>query len=380
MPSPERHVIQGVGKLQFGPQSDTFCQALAIVLDSLGEKGIEYQDILCGSGRAFRICWDTRLFLWEKFMSQAHPDELAYLRTDYASAGHAADAVGYEHEIVANTDCTHPEQSDAIDRHEAADTIRRLVVSSISDDGHPVIALLSASPARWAPEWSLITGYDDAGGIITGWSCFQDFPQETSEMEFEPSGYFRKRDWERDTPVLFRLAGKKQDDELLEQRVLEQGVELSREATTAERAWGLAAYDAWAHAVEEDEHFAEAADSVIKGRLEYHTHFVGHLASQKWYTSVYLRDMRKKGWNVSDVLHASANYARIHELMWDCWKVAGGYWRDSDAELSKFREGSSRAQIAKIIRAAGSADEMAMAHLGSALEAWNKTHRYYLES
>ena len=80
------------------------------------------------------------------------------------------------------------------------------------------------------------------------------------------------------------------------------------------------------------------------------------------------------------MLHASANYAQIHELMWECWKVAGGYWRDSDAELKKFKDAGTRREIAAIVRKAGELDRSAVSYMESALASWDKSHSYYMES
>jgi hypothetical protein len=80
------------------------------------------------------------------------------------------------------------------------------------------------------------------------------------------------------------------------------------------------------------------------------------------------------------VLHASTDYARIHELMWESWRVAGGYWRDADAELAKFRDAGARRDIAAIAREAGRLDGEAAIHLRSALAAWDKSHSYYMAS
>ena len=57
----QRKVIPDVEKLEFGPPSDIFSQALKIALCHMGDP-IEYEQILCISGRAFKICWDDEMF------------------------------------------------------------------------------------------------------------------------------------------------------------------------------------------------------------------------------------------------------------------------------------------------------------------------------
>ena len=375
----QRQVISGVGKLEFGPPSDIFSQALAIVLSHLGES-IGYQEILCTSGRAFKICWSDEMFFWDRFAEQPDPDPEYYLRTDYESVHAAVRAAGYQGEIIANSACERIEQSASIQRREDGRGIRELVLDSI-DAGRPVVALMSVAHERWAPEWSIVTGYDEGGDVVTGWSCFQTEEREKEELEFEPEGCFRKRDWERDTPVIVRLSGEKADVDrkALGRDALEFGVTLSPGLSEGHESRGFETYERWACAVE-DRDIETLDEEALLGRLHYHIHFIGHLAAQKWYTCAYLKDMEKKGWNVSDVLHAAARYAKIHELMWDCWKLAGGYWRDAQAEVGKFRVPETRREIAAIIREAETLDRAAFTHLGSALGAWDKSHSFYINS
>jgi len=44
------HVLPNVKKLQFGPESDVFSNALRIVFSYIEGKDVEYRDILCTSG------------------------------------------------------------------------------------------------------------------------------------------------------------------------------------------------------------------------------------------------------------------------------------------------------------------------------------------
>ena len=112
--------------------------------------------------------------------------------------------------------------------------------------------------------------------------------------------------------------------------------------------------------------------------MQYHIRYVGNLAAQRWFTSCFLKELDAPVFCVGDVLHAAGCYARIHELMWDCWQVAGGYWRNEDEEVQKLRDPSIRSQIASIIRAAGDLDARALQHLETAVRSWDKTHAYYM--
>ena len=50
-----------------------------------------------------------------------------------------------------------------------------------------------------------------------------------------------------------------------------------------------------------------------------------------------------------ELYSAASKYSLVHRLMWECWNLAGGYWRDIDGEVPKFRDASVRKEIADII-------------------------------
>jgi hypothetical protein len=360
-------------RLEIGPRSDAFCAALAHVLGGADL----YAQLIGWSGRGFKICWSH-----EKFCrADEDPDPEAYLRQDYESGRAAVEAAGYGSQFLGNGDCRHPVPVGDAGRMTTSDEVRDLALAGV-DSGRPVLALLSASSTRWAPEWSLVTGYDEGGEVAIGWSCFQDEEPAASELDFEPEGPFRKREWEKDTVAVLRILGDEpaaRDDRSLARQVLAHGVSLSRCPRPPEEAYGFRAYDAWTRSIEEPSN-QTAGNDVLLRRLDYHRHWIGHLAAQKWYTSVCLRGLELSPWCVADVFQAAACYARIHELMWECWSLAAAYWRDTAAELPRFRDADTRKGIVAIIREAKSLDLSAVDHLDAALAAWEKTHRQYLDS
>jgi len=117
---------------------------------------------------------------------------------------------------------------------------REHIVDSI-DRGHPVIALGLVGPA----EPCLIAGYDEDGAILIGWNYFQDEPGTNAGLEFEPNGYFRKRDWYSATyGVLF--VGNKQEKPPLKtiyRQAIEWGVELLQLGELSGFAVGWNSYD-----------------------------------------------------------------------------------------------------------------------------------------
>ena len=114
--------------------------------------------------------------------------------TDDAPYRHALDSIGYGCEIV------HKEPG----RDNEA-VFRERIIASIAQARRPVIAFGVVGP----PEAAIITGYDAGGDVLIGWSFFQGMPEFNAGLEFEPSGYFRKRDWFGDTESLV-IIGEKQ--------------------------------------------------------------------------------------------------------------------------------------------------------------------------
>lgn len=378
----ERKILDGVEKHAFSPESDLFCHALRIVQSYLGNMDLTYPYLLCSSGRGFKVCWSNKFFFWDQFMDKPDPDPEYYLREDYESMESAIESSGYRANIVGNVDCRMPENGLKV--FLGAEDIRRLVITSIYEFDRPVLAKLSVTGERWAPEISVITGYDESGEVITGWSPFQNEDNAKKVLEYEENGYFRMRDWEKETSVIMLIEGerkKAQDIREVSFHILSHAVELSKGYSREHEAWGFDAYDAWAKAVL-DESNGRVDTKVLKNRMDYYSSFIGHLAAQKHYSHECLKWMATTCyiWNVHDVLHAAANYANIHGLMWDIWKAVGGYWRDKDKEAVKFRDSSTRQHVVEIIRKARELDVSAVQHIQEALDNWDKSHAYYLES
>lgn len=371
-----------VEQLRFGPESDNYCQALRIALQHMGETA-GYPEISTWSGRAFSTCFNEQYFYWDRHLSAPDPDAEGYLRSAYPSARAAIERLGYEGDLLVPADCLHPEPESNL---TVADTesLRSALCSGI-DAGRPLLAHFSLSAAHWAPEWCLFTGYDEAGATAIGWSCFQQDEQQMLGLDTEPGGQFRTSDWDARTPCLIKIEGHPgadRDLRALEHQAAADAVEQAQNRPTGNNStphlsWGLAAFDGWAAAIEDPDN-AQVTDEVLLGRMQYHGHLVGHLAAQKWYSSAALRGGSHSPWTVADVLQAAAAYATFHEQMWDIWQIAGGYWRDEQEELVKFRAQDARERIATLIRQARALDERAVTHLQQALDRWDKSHGDYV--
>jgi hypothetical protein len=64
-----------------------------------------------------------------------------------------------------------------------------------------------------------------------------------------------------------------------ERASIEQAVMVSQGSVEGLEAMGFADYNAWADAVTNHSKFAQVGHATLKGRLQYQTHFIGHLAA-----------------------------------------------------------------------------------------------------
>ena len=299
-----------------------------------------------------------------------HEDNLAisFMSDDPAAPEQRAfDAAGYGFEWV--------EKNNGQD-NEAL--FRRRIIESIQK-GRPVIGYGIIGP----PEPAVIAGYDEGGDVLVGWSFFQQFPDFNAGVEFESSGYFRKRDWFEDTHSLL-LIGEKYDTPPLDEicrKALKWMLRVARTPIVKpgldapegyrDRANGLAAYDAWVEHLLRDEDFPAGDETILRQRHDIHNAAVGTVAEARWYGSQFLTGMADHVDTyihhnmIENLLHAAALYAGEHELMWKLWDLAGGI--GNPEAYIKLADPSVRREMVPIIRQARDKDAQAADHIERAL-------------
>ncbi len=348
--TPTRSVLEGVERIHFYegngrcPEDITFPSVMRTVMETLGENlgckhhrpleqswglGCSYSYFTGVSGLAFALDWDNS---W---------GDGTFALADHLPGGRpemfrrAFKAVGYGSQYIT------------AEAGEAA--LREAIKASIYLQKRPVISNGIVGP----PESVIITGYDEDGAVLLGWSFFQNMPEFNQGLEFEPNGYFRKRGWFPETPGIL-VDGEKgpvppQNEVFLD--TLKWGMEIARAAQTGGTATGLAAYDAWAAALQRDEDFPAGNEAVLRSRHELHEFAVGQVAELRWYGSQWLIDtFEKVHFRLSEqLLKAAGCMAGEHELMWQVWDLAGGIgnpdgWR-------KLAEPEVRAKMIPVIQA-----------------------------
>ena len=307
-----------------------------------------YTHIMGTSGSAFRLNWKPGWHGDNAGIFTMSDDPAAPFRR-------AFEAVGYGYEII------HEEKG----RDNAA-YFRRRIIENLGDNVRPVLAHGVIGP----PEACIIAGYDECGDVLIGWSFFQDFPESNAGVEFEPSGYFRKRDWFKDTWSLIVIGEQRAAPPLgqIYRESLEWALTVARTpATYQDRYNGLAAYGAWADALSRDGEFPAGELAVLRQRHMVHDDAVSTVAEGRWYGAQFLKQVAEhEPAMAAELLAAAACYEAEHDLMWQVWNLVGGLGR-SDAHARRLAEPTVRRQMAPLILQARAQDEEAGDHIERAL-------------
>lgn len=359
-------------------QVDRFVYALDNVLEYLGE-GRQYARLMGMSGRAFRLIWYDRAYYRDR-NDDGDESQTPMEFGDLASVRTAMVVTGYGFQILGNGEREELSSPPVLDTSVTPAELREAAVSSLGDRSRPVLALMELESKLG---WRILTGYEQNGKKVIGWCGQEDRESSTEGIAFRPDSGFTATDWEQSTAVLIALTGGKDaafgDRERdMCKEALERVIacwEPGREGTMAS---GQAAYDAWLAAIEADD--GDASDKEMVNRLVFHAMVLaGDLASNRHHACTFLNAMEEKGWNAYALHYAAGNCAAIHNLVWDCWKIAGGFWVPPDAGVPRFRDRENRRQIAEIIREMKRLDGDTVKQMQVALDGWDTTPRDFMK-
>jgi RNA polymerase sigma factor (sigma-70 family) len=372
-----RRVLEGVPQVSFElyklyrsdgmqrcPESMPFVSCLRSCLEFMGEdwgyKAIEahgtkwrldngYVYLMGTTGAAFRLNWKPGWHMDNPAISLMADDRMEPFRRGFDSVGYAYEFIEREHE----------------GKGEAH--FRKRIIESIRDGRRPVIARGVVGP----PVECIIVGYDDDGAALIGWSYFQGLPEFSAGLEFEPSGYFRKRDWFKHTAGLFLIGDKTEAPPRGEayRSALAWALDIARTPVVLDdRHNGHAAYAAWADALSDDDEFPAGDMDLLRFRYHVHEDAVGTVAEGRWYAAQFLKQVVEDEPALGEHLQAAIRcYEAEHDLMWKIWGLVGGPER-SDAGAQKLAEAETRRQIIPTIREAQDKDRQAIGHIEKALD------------
>ncbi len=354
---PDRCILEGVPRVGFygdvkdcggkpWPEDFIFPSCLRSILEYHGDTYNDYVRILGVSGSGFFLNWGG----WDCSSTAVY-----FMSADVSAVfTHTFDAIGYESSSHCGANNVTPEK------------IRDIVIREINAE-RPCMCHGVVGP----PETSLITGYDEGGDVLIGWSFFQSEAEFAEGLGFEPNGYFRKRDWEPVTWDVMTVGEKTSEPDVKEtfRKALEWGLQVARTPTShMERPNGIAAYDAWADHLLRDDEIANwrPGDSRDKP-FEAHRCASGVIAEGRCYLSNFIaRDVPScMPYQASRLYAAASCYAKEHELMWELWNNEG----DMTEAEENFADPAVRRRSADIIKQARDFDTKAADHIEAALTA-----------
>jgi len=348
---PDRLVLEGVPRVAFYaggprcPEDIPYASCLRAVAEYLHElPGFQHLDwhtagspILCAYAWYLGLTGQAFSNVWEPGWLPGNGD-IRYIAADPAEPlVRGLEAIGRPGAIYVRGQ-----------RWAEEGTLRRELAACLTA-GRPAIGIGLAGP----PEPALITGYDEGGDVLIGWSFFQDMPEFNGGLSFEPGGEFRARDWFRSLEALILPGERAEIPPLQEQvhRALRSALEHIRTPMLAGRHTGLAAYDAWASHLLRDADFDVDDPALLYERFTVHDQSVGNIAEFRWYGAVFLSEAACAGVpRDADLLRAAACMAEEHALMWQVWELVSGIGREPEKAL-KLAEPQVRRDIAEVLRA-----------------------------
>ena len=328
-----RLVLEGVPRI--GEDVDAhlcpFPGALYAYLEYVGDRQ-DYDYLMGVTGAAFRRFWNR---------DDGGNIDLSLLGEE--PFRRVFDALGYEWTEV-------PDEKEAM---------IQAIRSSLAR-GRPAISFGIVGP----PEAGLVTGYAKDGAVLYGWSYFQD----QSERYYEKRNWFETMDKHAGKGLIIlgdRLPARPAPRDVLVTS-LQWALELERTAqwpALPNHVAGLAAYDAWAAALEVDADYPAEDAEVLTWRVMIHGR-QSTMLYERCSAAQYLRQMAEAVSEAAEPLTAAAASAPGADALWP-W----GYLSPGDPKAQQgIADGDTRREMAREIRAAKSREAEAVVHLEAALD------------
>lgn len=331
---PGRQVLAGVPRIGYDVHLCPFPGTLYAYLKYVGDP--QPYDYLMGvSGAAFRRLWN-----------RDDGGNVGILHYENEPFRQAFAALGYEWRMVP---------SDA-DKGTMLAAIRESLTQ-----GRPAISFGIIGP----PEPGLVTGYDEDGEVLYGWSYFQD----------QRERYFEQRDWfetmDKGGGVGLLLIGEKGAARPADRDVLvaalQWALDLERTANRPnlpEHVAGLAAYDGWADGLEVDADYPLADGGTMGVRVMVYGDQCVMLDDRRE-AARFLRRMTVVAPEAAVPLEAAAAcYDEAGDLVTPLWP-----WPidPSAGAMQALADPHTRRKLAGYVRAAKAKEVEAVAHLEQAL-------------
>lgn len=256
--------------------SGEMCEFASCLVSALACRGeeIEYAFVMGTSGAAFRFTiapgkWDFGNYS----IRNISPDAYAPLRRACAAAGYACEIFeSYSHSADHAKRSFIPAfeyERSPLPGGEGFDQIRnsfeedRLRIMGSIERGVPVLAFGVVGPS----DCCLVTGYDEGGEVLLGWSTYQDIPDDHN-IPHDSTGYFRKPGWHAQLNGYLLLGEKIARPPLREVYLtaLRWAVSLLRMPEMNGKATGLRGLALWAEEMTQAKYFPQGDEETLGWR------------------------------------------------------------------------------------------------------------------
>ena len=330
-------ILYGVPKVYYGRTVDgqiqltPFPMCLQSVLNYMGQN-INYSQIMAASGVAFRMRFDTKGWnmgaadISFTYRENTKPFELAFK------------AAGRNFKIIEE-----PDKSKSKKAYLAH-------IKAELDCGRPLIALGVVGP----PEACIVTGYQNHGETLLGWSLFQGGGPFDENLKTHETGYFIREKWWENTYVIMSI-GEEVGTLTPVKEILENALMLMTEENietyNGSRPFygGQAAYEAWAKTVEDDLQYTK--DTNMFETITSHQEQETMLWEGRSKAAAYMSFLAEQYPEISKYFIECADLLKSASGCIQKMQGARGGRNDENTQ-NKFREKQTRLEIASHIRQA----------------------------
>lgn len=348
-PSGNGSILFGIPKLEYSSgKCVPFAACLESALQYIGHSyKHNYAYIMAACGAAFRLRWNSTK--WDTGNVDLRNINF---EKPYEPFIRSFKAVGINYSMLSRENST------------KEDFKNKIIVSL--DKGVPVIGLGIIGP----PEACIITGYDNKGETLFGWSYFQDNPEFTKDVAFLENGYFSTNAWwdNLSSTHLFIL-GTSGKPEHSVQDIIEYAYSLLTMSSTGMYSAGLNAYDSWAKSLQNDDFFSGGSITPIilesifcQGDAETMT------GEGRYWASEFFKEVADTNEKASSLCHDTANlFKKISNCGQKMTELRGGVILNEQT-ISKFCDPETRKSLAKIICQTKEYEANAIQNIGSILK------------
>ncbi|MGD9159185.1 MAG: hypothetical protein PVG39_12310 [Desulfobacteraceae bacterium] len=197
----------------------------------------------------------------------------------------------------------------------------------------------------------------------------------TQDTKFERSGYFRQRDWYKNTPGLIIIGKKKSKPKLsnIYYNALKWALVLARTEDVHGRKGGLAAYEAWSEDLLVNEYFSADDPERLEKCVTAQEDAMNIISENRaFYGAYFLKSMiesEKVKSNLHDQLNEAAEcYTAMGNLVWQYWKKFGT--SRSKEQIKNLVKPKTRKEIVSIILQIRDKEANAIGLIENILEKW----------